>query len=246
MLLVEDWLVPATALLIAAVLLKPQGIIDLPVLFFALCRERSLKAWLKVACSALITTLVIVLPFALGQQPLWLFKLYAGTVGEYPYASVNAFNIFGLLGANYKLDTTPLFLFSYRTWGLIFIVLTTLFAWWIYVRGRRPRFAAAAAFAQFVGVFTFATGMHERYLFPAAALGLLAYIYLRDRWLLWISISFSLTIFVNTYVIYYHAGGGGSAYSPTLFLTACLNVGLCALLAKVLWDGARTRDRLSP
>ncbi|WP_282938530.1 dolichyl pyrophosphate Man9GlcNAc2 alpha-1,3-glucosyltransferase [Paenibacillus sp. RC67] len=229
----------ATVLLTVSVLMKPQGIIYLPVLFFELVRMRQVKPWLIAAGSAILTVLVVIIPFSLGQDPSWLLKLYTGTVNEYPYASVNAYNLFALLGANYTKDTVTLFLFDYHTWGMAFIVAITLFSWWMYAKCGNVRFAAAAALIQIAGVFTFSTSMHERYLFPAAALALLAFAYLQDRRLLWLSIGFSLTIFMNTYDILYHSSFGGGSYSITLFVTSILNILLCGWLAKIAWDYAK-------
>ncbi|WP_282198591.1 glycosyltransferase 87 family protein [Collibacillus ludicampi] len=226
----------STVLLAAAVLMKPQGIIYLPVLMFELFRVKRLKSWFIVAVSGWVTALLIVAPFSFGQDPMWLFKLYSRTLNEYPYASVNAFNFFSLLGANYKQDTSKLLLFSYHTWGMLFIVIVTLFSWWMYRKGRNGKFASVAALVQIAGVFTFSSSMHERYLFPAAALALLAYTYLQDKRLLWLSAGFSLTIFINTYSIFYNSVNGGAPYNFTLFMTSLLNVLLCVFLAKVVWD----------
>jgi Gpi18-like mannosyltransferase len=233
----------STALLTAAVLMKPQGIIYLPLLLFELLRVKRVKAWLVAVVSALLSALVIVVPFSLGRDPLWLYKLYSSTLNEYPYASVNGYNFFALLGANYKPDTSVLFIFNYHTWGMAFIVIATLFSWWIYRKGGSTKFAAAAALLQIAGVFTFSSSMHERYLFPAAALGLLAYAYLKDKRLLWLSAGFSLTIFMNTYDIFYHSTNGGASYSVMLFVTSFLNVLLCGFLAKVVWDIAFLKSK---
>ncbi|OXM84830.1 hypothetical protein [Paenibacillus rigui] len=184
------------------------------------------------------------LPFSIGQSPLWLYKLYAGTVNEYPYASVNAYNFFALLGANYKQDTSVLFLFSYHTWGMAFIVLITLFSWRVYHKGG-ARLAPLAALLQIAGVFTFSSSMHERYLFPAAALALLAYSGLKDRRLLWLAAGFSLTVFMNTYAVFYNATKGAAAYNFTLFFTSWINVLLCLYLLKVAWDLAAEKQALT-
>ncbi|MGN8231380.1 glycosyltransferase 87 family protein, partial [Paenibacillus polymyxa] len=196
-LLVENRVGWSAVLFTVAVLMKPQGIIYGPVLFFELLRQRKIQPWLLSIGGAVVTTILVILPFSWGQEPLWLLDLYKGTVGEYPYASVNAYNFFALIGGNYTQDTTTLFLFSYHTWGMICIVLVTLFTWWMYIRSRKPQFAAAAALVLIAGVFTFASSMHERYLFPAAALAVLAYLYLRDHRFLWLAGGFSLTIFLN-------------------------------------------------
>ncbi|WP_433943083.1 glycosyltransferase 87 family protein [Paenibacillus sp. SN-8-1] len=246
-LLSEGKLVWSTIILTLSVLMKPQGIIYLPVLFFALVASRKWKSWLAAAASAVLTLFIVVLPFSTGQNPLWLYNLYSGTVNEYPFASVNAFNFFAFLGANYKPDTDTLLVFSYHTWGLIFIVLSTLFSWWMYNRTRSIRFASASALLLIAMVFTFSSSMHERYLFPAAALALLAYTYLKDKRLLWLAGGFSLTIFVNTYYIFYNSTNGGTSYGLTLFFTSSLNIVLCIYLAKILWDcGSAHQQRLLP
>lgn len=237
----------ATVIFTAAVLMKPQGVIFLPILFFELVRRKRIRDFLTVGLTSLFTAVLLILPFSFSQEPLWIFKLFSHTLGEYPYASVNAFNFFSLLGANYVQDSTTLFVFSYHTWGLIFITLITLYSWWIYGKGRSAKYAALTALLQITGVFTFSASMHERYLFPAAALALLAFAYLQDKRLLWLFAGFSATIFLNTYVILYGSLSGGAAYSAPLFLTSVLNVGLFVYLAIVAWDIAiRKRTRALP
>ncbi|ASR49835.1 dolichyl pyrophosphate Man9GlcNAc2 alpha-1,3-glucosyltransferase [Paenibacillus kribbensis] len=238
-LLVENRIGWSTVLFTIAVLMKPQGIIYGPVLFFELLRQRKIQPWLLAVGGAVVTTILVILPFSWGQEPLWLLDLYKGTVGEYPYASVNAYNFFALIGGNYTQDTTTLFLFSYHTWGMICIVLVTLFTWWMYIRSRKPQFAAAAALVLIAGVFTFASSMHERYLFPAAALAVLAYLYLRDRRFLWLAGGFSLTIFLNTFDIFY-SSNTRDQYGIILCVTSLLNVLLFVYLVKVVWDCSKS------
>ncbi|MGG4187913.1 glycosyltransferase 87 family protein [Paenibacillus peoriae] len=238
-LLVENRIGWSTVLFTIAVLMKPQGIIYGPVLFFELLRQRKIQPWLLAVGGAVVTTILVILPFSWGQEPLWLLDLYKGTVGEYPYASVNAYNFFALIGGNYTQDTTTLFLLSYHTWGMICIVLVTLFTWWMYIRSRKPQFAAAAALVLIAGVFTFASSMHERYLFPAAALAVLAYLYLRDRRFLWLAGGFSLTIFLNTFDIFY-SSNSRDQYGIILCVTSLLNVLLFGYLVKVVWDCSKS------
>lgn len=221
-----------------SVLMKPQGIIFLPVLFFELVRLKKVKYFLGAAGTALLTAVVIIMPFSLHQGPFWIIKLFTNTVGEYPFASVNAFNLFSLLGANYTQDSITLFIFSYHTWGMIFIILVTAFTWLIYIKGRNSQFAFVTALIQIAGVFTLSSSMHERYLFPAAALSLLAFIYLKDKRLLWLSAGYSMTIFINTFAVLYGAYNGmqSTPNSTALFITSFLNVVFFIYLLKVVWD----------
>ncbi|SFC51504.1 glycosyltransferase family 39 protein [Clostridium uliginosum] len=227
----------ASSVFAVAVLMKPQGIIFLPILFFELVRERNLKAFIKAVVSGVITALIIILPFSLNQKsPLWIFKLYANTISEYPYASVNGFNFYSLIGANYKNNTDTLFVFNYHTWGMIFIVATTLFSWFIYIKGKNKAFTFAIALLQIAGVFTFSAGMHERYLFPAVALSILAFIYLKDRRFFILSIGFSITSYINISAVLFSLNS--SNFNTLLMITSLLNVLLVGYLVKVLFDNA--------
>lgn len=234
----------ASILFTSAVLMKPQGIIFLPVLFFELVRRKSVQSWIKVVGASLLTALVIVLPFSLHTQGLWIFKLFASTLGEYPYASVNAFNFFSLLGKNYASDTGLLLGVSYHSWGMLAIVLITSTAWLLYIKGKSKDYAAAAALLLIVGVFTFSTRMHERYLFPAVAMSILAFIYLRDKRLMLITAGFSTTVYVNTHFVLIEtlSGKNSLAYNPIMIITSLLNVLLFVYLLKVLYEIVRGRS----
>lgn len=245
-LLSEKKLVGAAILFTAAILMKPQGIIFLPVIFFELVRQKKLKNFLKVIGAGLALAAIVVLPFAYNQDVFWIFKLYASTVAEYPYATVNGFNFFGLIGANYVNNSTTLFIFSYHTWGMIFIVLTTLFSWFIYIKGKSEKYASIAALIQIAGVFTFSVGMHERYLFPAIALSILAYIFLKDKRILILILGYSITVYINTHAVLFNAGGMGQiSYSPLLIMTSLLNVLLFIYLVKIILNIIMKKTQLA-
>ena len=236
-LLSEKKIVFSSVIFTAAILMKPQGIIFFPVLFFELVHERRMKNFIYAAVSAMITGFLIILPFSLNQEsPLWIFKLYLNTISEYPYASVNAFNFFSFIGANFKNDATTLFLFNYHTIGMIFIVVITLISWFVYIKGNNKNFVSAIATLQIAGVFTFSAGMHERYLFPVVALAILAFINLKDRRFIVLAIGFSLTSYINISTILFNINS--SNFNILLKITSLLNIILVIYLVKVLIDNA--------
>jgi Gpi18-like mannosyltransferase len=201
-LIYTDKLELSAVVLAAAVMVKPQGIFFLPILLFELIRKGSLKRFFTTAAYGIITAFIIILPFAYNKEPLWIFNLFLKTASGYKGASVNAFNFFGLLGANWKADSERLFIFSYFTWGIIFIVLIMLFVFLMYLKGKNSPNPYIAAIIMVTGIFTFASRMHERYMFPAVALLLLAYIFIRDIRLLILYAAASLTSFANTWVVF--------------------------------------------
>lgn len=231
--LAEKKLCLSSVLLTAAVLMKPQGIIFAPVLFFELVRLKKTKNFIKVFFIALAAFLIIILPFSINKNPLWIFNLYKSTVSEYPYASLNAYNFFSLIGANHVKDSNILLLFSYHTYGMIFIVFTTLFSWFIYIKGQNTKYAFASALILITGVFTFSVGMHERYLFPAAALAIISYIYLKDKRLLLSALGFSLTTYLNTYFVLFN-----SSTNAFMILISISNILLLFYTAKIFYDNA--------
>lgn len=227
----------SAALFTLGVLMKPQGIIFLPVLFFELVRQRNIKSFLKVAVMAMLTAAVVILPFSINKDPLWIFKLYTSTVNEYPYASLNAFNFFSLIGGNHVKDTSTLFLLSYHSYGMIFIVLVTLISWFIYMKGKDSAMAAVSALIIISGVFTFSVGMHERYLFPAVALSILSYIYLKDKRILLLSAGFSITSYLNTHAVLFQSRSMDSlSYSPMLVIVSAINILIFGYLIMLVWD----------
>ncbi|WP_242832614.1 hypothetical protein [Clostridium saccharoperbutylacetonicum] len=215
--------------------MKPQGIIFLPILFFELVRQSKIKNFMFSALAALVTILVIIIPFSINQQnPLWIVSLYTKTISEYPYASVNAFNFFSLIGGNYKSYNTNLFIVNYHTLGMLFIVITTLIGWFVYIKGNNRKYVSAIALLQIAGVFTFSVGMHERYLFPAVALAVLSYIYLKDKRFMILAIGFSITSYINISTILFNLKA--SIFNNLMGITSILNIVLVAYLLKVLLD----------
>ena len=236
-LLSEKKIVFSSVIFTVAILMKPQGIIFLPALFFELVRERKIKNFIYSVASAMITGFIIIFPFSLNQEnPLWIFKLYLNTISEYPYASVNAFNFFSLIGANLKNNKAILFLFNYHTIGMLFIGVITLISWFAYIKGNNKNLVPAIATLQIAGVFTFSAGMHERYLFPAVALAILAFINLKDRRFIVLAIGFSLTSYINISTILFNVNS--SNFNILLKITSLLNIILVIYLAKVLFDNA--------
>ncbi len=230
----EAKIIPSTIFFALAVLMKPQGIIFLPILLFAYIKGRGIKTIFKSLLTGIITGLIVIIPFSMTQGTIWIFKLYISEASEYPYATDNAFNFYSLIGANHTNYFSTFFIFDYHTWGMIAIVLVTILSGYIYMEGKDKSAIFIAALVEIVGVFNFSVGMHERYMFTAVAISILAYIYFKDRRLLVLSAIFTLTIYVNTQ----GALNGVSVigYTPVLILISLMNVLGFVYLVKVAID----------
>ncbi len=188
------------------VLMKPQALIAGPIGLVALALSLIGKEGKKTAIEAargllasLLTAAVLLLPFLWGKpDPIgWVIGQYAATLGSYEYATVNAANLYYLLGANWVPLSARLGPFTYGAFGTVMTVLSVLFAVWLYVRRRDVRELPFYCALIYLLVFLLGAKMHERYLFPALLLLLLAYVRRRDWRLLLLFAGFSATFYVN-------------------------------------------------
>ncbi len=184
-----------------AILLKPQALLFAPLALIAFIRMPSWPVRAKALAIFFSVAVVLVLPFAWQQaSPFWIFSLYADTLGSYPYLTLNAFNLYALLNANWLPLEKTLLGMGVGNWAWLLVIsglVPTLYIVWRSRVAGAYLWAAAAIIAIF---FVFAPKMHERYLFPAALLTLVSWLWLHDRRLLWIAMGFSLSCFINTWV----------------------------------------------
>lgn len=193
------------------VLMKPQMLMYGPVLLLVIIEHVFIRdfSWRKVGmnfwlgmCSLMGSALYIYL-FNVET----VINQYTDTMSSYPYASVNAYNFWGLLGKNWTPQEEIFLGLTYKSWGYIGIFLAfilTVFVWYQNIRKKKTNnyFLLSAIFV--FTVFTFSVRMHERYLFPVIVLLLFAYIYDRDKKLLVINLIISMVNFLNVIHVYYY------------------------------------------
>jgi len=166
----------AGVFLAVAVLVKPFGLIIAPVLLAALVERRSLQCAGRTALAGLGVFAALCLPFALGSGPLAVLSPYLTGVRSYPFAAMNSFNLYALVGANWADAGAGVFFIPYAAWSLAFLALIAAGTCLLYLRAgptskdRVHLIAALACFAAFI----FARGMHERSLFPAVVMAAFA------------------------------------------------------------------------
>ncbi len=132
-------------------------------------------------------------------RPLgYLFELYFGTIGQYAYATVNALNLYMLMGLNWtSLATVPAVkLFSYVLMGA-----SIAYSVFLYARAKDRGKVFLVGAMTLTMLFAVAPMMHERYLFPALLLLIMAYAFDRDARLLIAFVALSVTQFVNVALV---------------------------------------------
>lgn len=145
--------------------------------------------------------LAIYLPCTIKQNPLWILDKYASTLSSYPYATVNALNLFGICGANW-VDQNAAFLGkTYVFWGTVGMAVSIAFALALLVKKREGRLLPLCAAVMLLGIFFFGVRMHERYYMPSIGLLFLAAILNRDKRLFYAAGLIALPQFINVYMV---------------------------------------------
>ncbi|MDO5520270.1 MAG: glycosyltransferase family 39 protein [bacterium] len=200
------------------VLMKPQTVFFTPVLLFA-CIEKSFITYrggkltfeyhsnefvrlLIYSIASIIGMIVLVLPFGVGT----IIAQYTETMGSYPYASVNAYNIWMLFGKNWVAQTETILGIPYVVLGYFVIIATVAIAGLIFFKSKRDdaRIYMVGAFIN-IFMFLFSVRMHERYMFPALVLLLCAYLARPHKELFFVYGLFSITSLYNVaHVLFFY------------------------------------------
>lgn len=191
------WMV---VLAMLALLTKAQAIVLLPIWTVVAVREGGADWRRRLATAALaaLVAAVVLLPFVGALEGVW--DAYADAANYYPYTHLNGFSAWFLgcplerphlgepLELNYaRDDASGLLGMTPRTWGLAGVL-----ALWVVTAGvlwRRRGSESSLRWATRVlplGFFVLATQMHERYIFPAIALWVWAFVPTRRWWTCWL------------------------------------------------------------
>lgn len=221
--LVHGRMLPAYIAFGAGLLIKPQAILLGPVILLGFLRQAVFKDFsveklfmhLGQIFSVLLGMLLLCLPFGLSN----VWEQYFSTVGSYPYASVNAYNFWALLGKNWASQEDLFLGLPLSFWGYLMIAAVLLAAFLL--SRRRPDSTDYPFLGAFllIGIFLFSVRMHERYLYPAMPLLLLALVYRPLKRLFSCYVGFSLLHFCNTFhVLFFYDPQNYDSTAPAILL----------------------------
>ncbi len=213
LLIQQRWILGALAYGLALAI-KPQALIAGPVLaltfLLPLLKKRGGLIQIgRTILGAIVAVLMVYLP----AVPFWgwkeslpqLVEKYTSTSKGYPYAVVNAGNLFALLGANW-VDENARFLFlSWKQWGtLLLLVFTAITIAIAVLSARRGQFCPMILAGFYTtGVFVLAHSMHERYLVFGMVLVLAAAALHNSRALLYVAGGLTVTSLLNQMLVYF-------------------------------------------
>lgn len=222
------------------ILVKPQSLIFTPVLIYGIIDQVFLHdfTWkrmfkeLAIGLSAIALLFLLAVPFGLTD----VLSQYVDTLGSYEYASVNAYNVWTLLGFNWHSQNDYFLFLTFKTWGTIFILLTVAASAWFCIRNKESesKYYLTGAFIV-TSVFMLAVRMHERYMYPALALLLVGCAVRRKKEYFFAYAALSLVQFMNAFhVLLYYDPSTYDFENPVLTVIAGLSVCAFAYFVFVL------------
>lgn len=233
-----------------AILMKPQALMAGPLfavayLMYVIDSKDPFKAVGKSILAVLAAVAAIIvpsLPFWGTQEPKWLIDKYFSTVSSYNYATIEAYNLFGLLGANWRnADQIFLFSLSYKQWGTMFMALSIVVSAVLYIIGRKKHkhcLILTMGFL-FAALFMFGHFMHERYLFPVLLFIAAAFVLYNDKRLFLSLAVFTSSLLINVlgaYIIVSNQDARGNEYNFLIIVGSILNLLGFAYLAYTCFD----------
>jgi len=156
---------------------------------------------LKGIAAGIGAFLVISMPLIIKYGIKFIIDMYVNILTSYSSVSLNACNIWPLLGGMWEKVETSFMGATYNFWGYVGLVLAVIifFAAAIKDKNRKNIFFHAALLI--TGIFMLSGKMHERYMYPAMVLLLASYIYTRDRRHFVLFGIFTITQFANTSLV---------------------------------------------
>jgi dolichyl-phosphate-mannose--protein O-mannosyl transferase/Gpi18-like mannosyltransferase len=155
------------ALAAVSVLVKPQGLMLLPVVGLWTLFKTGWPRWWRAGLAFSAVFVIGILPFQLGHRWDWIVRLYGAGAAYYHETSVNAFNLMALLGGIRQPDSATVLGVSFFALGMGLLVPLFGFIAWVLWRRRTASGLFYASFLALFGFFMLAPRMHERYLYPA-------------------------------------------------------------------------------
>ena len=166
-------------------------------------------------CSTVFGIFLVTAPFAkeLTSIPSLVIERYGASVGQYAYASMNAFNFWSFIGKNLTSDEQLITGISYHHWGLVIFcaIVGVSFLTFLFKNFRNSSQYYHSLILLlaicYISIFTFATRVHERHLltfFPLMA------ILVSSGWsfsITYIATSFIYVINLYFGILYLYQGG---------------------------------------
>ena len=224
-----------------AMLIKPQAMLFAPLGLFAIVvnlvrrpDKKRIRSFILGVIAALALLYGAAFVFCVGDaegfldalaRPVaWLIELYGSTMGSYAYLTLNALNLYTLLGFNWTATAAQP---GWTVFAWILFGASYAYAGFLYLKSKRRRHLLLTGGLLIALIYTFGPMIHERYIFPALLLLTLAYALDRDKRLLASLTAMSCTTAMNELLVLQGgmgAGNYGHLQSSEQWLNALLSL----------------------
>ena len=220
----DEKYIPSLIAFAAAMLIKPQALLFGPlgliaILIFLIRGRNGRKAreFLIGAACALALIYLTAFIFCLGRAdgfiealilPVeWIIAQYGATLGSYSYLTINALNLYTLLGYNWTATSAqPLWtIFAYGMMGLSYA-----YAAFLCLKSKEKRHLVLSGGTLMVLIFVFGPKIHERYIYPALLLLALCCAMEKDRRIFACLGLFTITTAMNELLVLQGGMGSGN------------------------------------
>lgn len=220
---------------------KPQMAFFFPILVWGIIEQVFMENFtmkrflinLFSGLGAIALMFILAIPFGVDR----VISQMMDTITSYPYASVNAYNMWAMFGKTWCGQTDTFLGLAYSSWGTIFLVLVVGSACVLLYRAKKndSKYFLVAAYIM-AGIFTFSVRMHERYMFPVMILLLFAYIMKPIKQIFYAYIGFSVVQLLNVgHVLYYYDPQNFNAKANSIVFISSLTVAMFIYLFYVAY-----------
>jgi dolichyl-phosphate-mannose-protein mannosyltransferase len=182
-----------------SLLLKPQAIAIAPVYGLYLLKNFSIKNILKLSLPALLSVVILSVPFFPSDPLFGFFKLFIQMTQDYKGNSLFAYNTWGIFGF-WIDDSTTITGIPYRIWGILLLSIFWIYFYILFFKRKFDTFTLSTL--AFLAFFFLPTRVHERYLFSAIPFLILTALQFKSKILLASTAFLSLIHVLNLYYVY--------------------------------------------
>lgn len=187
-------------------LIKPLNIALFPLMLFRIIKNFPIKKILKASVISILVFFIVTIPFFSNNPIFGPFAHLFNSLNVYPYASINAYNLWAFFGW-WRPDTTLWLNLPYHIWGYILyaFVLCIIF---IPLLIKKSKLFTKLDYLIYTilsfAFFLFLTRIHERHLFPVFALLIISACIFRSKILIASYIVLAVINFINLFYSYYY------------------------------------------
>lgn len=182
-----------------AFLIKPQAIAIAPIFILYLLKNTKRANFWRLFLPGSLVVILLSFPFFQSNPLFGIYSLFLKMVGDYPYNSMFAYNLWGSLGF-WINDLTKFLNLSYQYWGYILFSIYWIYLIFLYFKKDISLYTLSAL--SLMAFYFLPTRVHDRYLYPALTFLFITSALYKSKVILVLSILLTIIHTLNLYYVY--------------------------------------------